>query len=327
MARVVMGVGTPKTPQVSLPSALWQTGMGENDRKNLGPRYADLVAAKAAQLQSELTPASLEARYQSCQDRLDQLARVVAETAPDALVVFGDEDRDLSTDQNLAPFSIYSGETITVLPLSAWRGAEHIRAAMWAWYAPEEVHYPAHGDLARYLTQELTKRDFDIACSTAQPPGAGFNSSFTFVIRRILHGLAVPIVPIAINAQFQQNRPTLGRCYALGQAVGNAIGDWDGDKRVGIVASGGLSHILLDEDFDHAVLEALRTRNVEGLHMLADEYLESDDHMLNGAGEVRCWVAAAGALEHLSMQLLRYEPGYRSLAGTGCGMAFARWSS
>ena len=42
-------------------------------------------------------------------------------------------------------------------------------------------------------------------------------------------------------------------------------------------------------------------------------------------GEVLCWIAAAGAADHLEMELLEYIPGYRSPAGTGCGLAFARW--
>ena len=35
--------------------------------------------------------------------------------------------------------------------------------------------------------------------------------------------------------------------------------------------------------------------------------------------------AAAGAMEHMRAHLLTYVPAYRSEAGTGCGMAFARW--
>ena len=37
------------------------------------------------------------------------------------------------------------------------------------------------------------------------------------------------------------------------------------------------------------------------------------------------WVTAAGALEHLDMELVDYLPVYRSPAGTGGGWGFARW--
>jgi 3-O-methylgallate 3,4-dioxygenase len=36
-------------------------------------------------------------------------------------------------------------------------------------------------------------------------------------------------------------------------------------------------------------------------------------------------VAVAGATEHLEVEVVDYVPTYRSPAGTGCGMAFARW--
>ena len=47
--------------------------------------------------------------------------------------------------------------------------------------------------------------------------------------------------------------------------------------------------------------------------------------MQGSQGEVFCWIATAGAVEHLEMEVLDYIPGYRSPAGTGCGLAFARW--
>ena len=41
------------------------------------------------------------------------------------------------------------------------------------------------------------------------------------------------------------------------------------------------------------------------------------------AATSRNWIAAAGAMEHLDMEVLDYVPCYRSEAGTGVGMAFA----
>ena len=41
--------------------------------------------------------------------------------------------------------------------------------------------------------------------------------------------------------------------------------------------------------------------------------------------EIRNWVVATGATEHLDMDLLDYAPVYCSPAGPGGGWAFARW--
>lgn len=45
-----------------------------------------------------------------------------------------------------------------------------------------------------------------------------------------------------------------------------------------------------------------------------------------GTSEIRNWILAAGALEHLDMKLVDYVPCYRSIAGTGCAMGFAHWN-
>ncbi|PKB80934.1 MAG: hypothetical protein BZY88_07465 [SAR202 cluster bacterium Io17-Chloro-G9] len=49
-------------------------------------------------------------------------------------------------------------------------------------------------------------------------------------------------------------------------------------------------------------------------------------HRLNSENsEILNWVTAAGALEHLDMEVVDSVPVYRSPAGTGGGLGFARW--
>jgi hypothetical protein len=85
------------------------------------------------------------------------------------------------------------------------------------------------------------------------------------------------------------------------------------------VASGGLSHFVVDEALDRHVLAVLAEKDGEAIAALPPAQLES------GNSEIRNWIAAAGALEHLEMQLVDYQPCYRSEAGTGIGTAFAVW--
>ena len=88
----------------------------------------------------------------------------------------------------------------------------------------------------------------------------------------------------------------------------------------GVVASGGLSHFVIDEELDWRVLEGLKAKDARSLVTLPFEKLNS------GNSEIRNWLAAAGALERLEMRLIDYVPCYRSEAGTGCAMAFATWT-
>jgi hypothetical protein len=88
------------------------------------------------------------------------------------------------------------------------------------------------------------------------------------------------------------------------------------------MASGGLSHQIIDEELDRAVIDALVERD--------ETYLSSlDVARLNRAGgtpEILNWVAVAGAMEPVGMTLVDYVPCYRSPAGTGHGVTFGYWS-
>jgi 3-O-methylgallate 3,4-dioxygenase len=318
MAQIIIGAGTPKSPQVSLPPDHW-LAHGDADRIGLEAQFDRVVATRGAELSRQLTPAMLEERFQACQREIARIATTVATAEPDVLVIFGDEDRDVSSDQSLAPISIFSGEAVTIEPLSDWTGPEYNRPAMWAWYGEQRANYPVAVDLANYLLESLSDRGFDVACSRGQPSGVSFNSSFSFVVRRILGEANIPIVPITLNAQFQHNQPTPRRCFDLGVAVGHAVRDWPSELRVGVIGVGGLSHRMIDEELDHQVLNAMRLKQADVLRGLRP------DRLTSGTGEVRCWIAAAGALQSLQMTLLSYQPCYRSLGGTGCGMAFATW--
>ena len=89
---------------------------------------------------------------------------------------------------------------------------------------------------------------------------------------------------------------------------------------MGILASGGLSHFVVDEELDQMALEGMKEKSVAKLSMLPRERLNA------GSSEIRNWISLSGAAEHLDMDLIDYVPCYRSPAGTGCAMGFATWS-
>ena len=98
-----------------------------------------------------------------------------------------------------------------------------------------------------------------------------------------------------------------------------AIESWPSDARVAIMASGGLSHFIIDEQIDRATLAALETKDVATLTSLPT------DKLVLGTTEIRNWVTIGGAMEHLDMTFVDYQPCYRTPAGTGCAMGFATW--
>jgi hypothetical protein len=48
--------------------------------------------------------------------------------------------------------------------------------------------------------------------------------------------------------------------------------------------------------------------------------------LLAGSSEIRNWIVAAAAATHLALSWQAYIPAYRTLALSGTGLGFARWS-
>jgi hypothetical protein len=130
----------------------------------------------------------------------------------------------------------------------------------------------------------------------------------------------IPIVPVMVNCYYPPNQPRPARCFALGQALRRAIEGASADVRVAIMASGGLSHFVTNEELDLTVLDALRSDDRSALAKIPAKLLNS------GSSEIRNWITVGGALGDLRNDFIEYDPVYRTPAGTGCGMAFASWS-
>ncbi|TDC44479.1 catechol 1,2-dioxygenase, partial [Actinomadura sp. KC345] len=98
---------------------------------------------------------------------------------------------------------------------------------------------PTDPGLARHLVTSLVEDGFDPAFSLRLTVDHGI----THGLQHLLPALDVPIVPIVIN-MFAPPLPSLRRCHELGAALGRAVAEDGGAKRVAVVASGGLSHRL-----------------------------------------------------------------------------------
>jgi seryl-tRNA synthetase len=88
-----------------------------------------------------------------------------------------------------------------------------------------------------------------------------------------------------------------------------------------VIASGGMSHFVIDEEFDRGLFDAIASHDEKKFLSIPDGYMQS------GTSEVKNWIAAAGTLmdSGLEMKLVDYVPCYRSEAGTGTAQAFAYW--
>jgi hypothetical protein len=149
----------------------------------------------------------------------------------------------------------------------------------------------------------------------------GLPHGFSFIIKRLYCNEPGPILPVLQNTCYPPNRVTPRRCFTVGQALAAAVAEWPGDERVAIVASGGLSHFVVDEDLDRTLLDGLQRKDPATLKSTPRHRLYS------AASESMNWITLGGAMQDLplQMELVDYVPVYRTPAGTGGGWAFARW--
>jgi catalytic LigB subunit of aromatic ring-opening dioxygenase len=309
----------------------------ERDRRNpqlLGKdaryhTYDELLATADPALRAELEPGVWDDKYRRCQEAIEALTADLAKARADIAIVVGDDQRELFRDDGIPAFACFTGTELVDMPPAGealQRMPKGIRAASWAAHSDHEQAHPVQADLSAHIAVRLAADDFDLTVVRQQPAGRSLGHAFTFPRYRLGLPSSTPVVPIFVNTYYPPNVPSAARCLALGRALRAAVESWDPTgsladtaPRVAVIASGGLSHFVVDEDLDHAVLNAITARDGRVLGSL------TRDQMRSGTSEILNWVVAAGALENLPATILDYVPGYRTPAGTGAGMAFVRW--
>jgi hypothetical protein len=327
MADIVFGIATSHTPMLNAPAADWPRFIERDrvrpllDTEGRPVRFEELLSRADPAIADALVPDRIAARHAAAQRALARLAAFLAARRPDVLIVIGDDHKELYDDDHMPAFLIYYGERIPNRPLTRFSGPDWARRATARYYEEREPRdYPVAAPLATHLIAALSEREFDIAASNALPPGASEGHAFGFVHRRLMGEPPVPIVPLVINTYFPPNQPTPRRCYRLGQALRAAVETYPEPLKVGILASGGLSHFVVDEALDRAVIAALARKDGATLCALPREKLNS------GSSEIRNWICLGGAVEPLRLEWSHYVPGWRTPAGTGTGLGFAIWT-
>jgi 3-O-methylgallate 3,4-dioxygenase len=329
MAEIVVGVASSHTPQLSSGVDMWEDH-AQRDRRN--PRllgqdavyhtYDELLAAAAPGVAGELGRQAWDAKYARCQQAIAQLAATLRGAAPDIAVIIGDDQRELFLDDGIPAFACFAGQEIIdhkPPPEEFARIPAGIQAAYWAVHQDTPGTHPVQASLSMHLAEQLALADFDLTLLTRQPAGRTLGHAFTFPRYRLGLDPAIPIVPVFVNTYYPPNVPSAARCYSLGQAIAAAVRIWPGPARVAVVASGGLSHFVIDERLDRGVLDGIARGDSGALRAIPRARLRS------GNSEILNWVTAAGALASLEATILDYVPGYRTPAGTGTGMGFAYW--
>jgi hypothetical protein len=339
MARIVLGMGLSHTPQLHTSPEQWNIRV-EADRRNKAHQFRgksyDWDALKAARQADNLgAEAGMEhraERLKRAHQSLDQLAEIFRLGRPDVAVIVGNDQHELFDDSITPAFTVFWGDKIENIPRSEDQIARlpaGIHLADRGHVPPEMQIYPGSPQLGRHIIERVISEEFDVAHSRTLhkvDPGhsilSGIPHAYGFVYRQIMKDAVIPSVPIILNTFYPPNQPSVRRCFAFGQAIGRAIESWSEDCRVAVIGSGGLSHFVVDPQFDRAFLDALGRFDIDALAAPGEAMYQS------GTSECKNWITAAGILAttSLKMNLLSYDPFIRSEGGTGTGAAFAYWN-
>ena len=332
MAKIVLGLGSSHTPMLlasdeTLPRFLeTDQRIKHRDREGQPATYAELLEKADPKMANMVAPDELVSRQNKARAAGAHLSKVLNTAKLDALIVMSDDQDEAYLEDNRPTFAIYYGETI----LNSNEQHEQYHKRFPEWYVKNRQGffedtkpraYPVDSKLALHMIEYLMDNGFDPASSKRMREGEGEGHGMAYVHRRLMDAATpIPIVPVFLNTYFPPNQPRPRRCYALGQAIRKAVESYPDNARVGIIASGGLSHFLVDEQFDRAILKACADKNAAFLANLPRNKLHS------GSSEILNWVGIAGACEHLDLNWFEYIPGYRTPAGTGTGLSFATWA-
>jgi 3-O-methylgallate 3,4-dioxygenase len=331
MARLVAAFGSSHSIMLVSRREDWQHGFRQVDTKNAhyydrnGEKtdYSALLAAAPAGADAMVTPEKMGERYDAAEAAMDHLGQRIRDARLDVLLIVGDDQSELFRTTNNPAIAIYFGQTIRntarepEAPGDSW-----VKSARMSRHEPEtDREYPVKSDLAEWLIRRLCDRDFDIAAMDGLERGRFEGHAFQFVHRRLLKELELPVIPVILNTFDPPNQPTPRRCVALGKALRELVAAWPEDLRVGVIASGGLSHFVVDEELDRNVMTAIRNKDSATLAALDPRLLQA------GSSEIRNWLVVGAMATDLDLEWIEYVPGYRSPALTGTGLAFAAWTT
>ena len=183
------------------------------------------------------------------------------------------------------------------MPTFAVGAATQYQNADEGWGIPTLPPFKGCPDLSWHIINHLVDKEFDVV--TCQEMLV--DHAFTLPLKLFWPGTSCPVltVPICINT-VQFPLPSAGRCYRLGQAVGEAIRSWDSDLRVAVLGTGGLSHQLdgeragfINKKFDLEFMNSLQDNPAWATQFSIHELVEKTGTQ---GVELLMWLAMRGAL-------------------------------
>ncbi len=299
MAHIAGCLAMSHAPQLMLPPDQWHL---------LNTRSWDPLPERP-ELQS-ITLEQKQEQWNACMAAIGQLRTILADQGADTVVIVGDDQRENFVEDGMPAFAIYMGEEVEASTSLRYVGQS---------FDENRRCYRVDAPLARHLVEQLMDTGFDPAYCTKTRFQGGLGHAFARPLNFLLLDDGPAVVPVMVNT-YHPPAPSPKRCIQFGQALAEAIGRFPEDRRVVLVASGGLSHTKIVEQLDAGFLTALRAGDLNYMAAM------SPQELVEGTSEIRNWIVVAAAAAGRPFELIHYVPLYRTTTGVGCAMGFARWT-
>jgi aromatic ring-opening dioxygenase catalytic subunit (LigB family) len=236
-------------------------------------------------------PDALPERSSLLKEAWERMTAEIAEARLDAVVVVGTDHFETFNLENHPTFCLGVAESY----------------AAWGEFGNPGGEVPGAPGVSSALLEGLVHRGFDLSRSHEMP----LDHAYMVPILRL--GLAsTPVIPLYINC----NTPplaTLARCRDLGAAIRETVAAIPGDLRIGLIATGGVSHWVglpqfgdINPEWDRAFLDLFANADLDRLVAFTDEEILEDAG--NGALEIRTWILAQAAAGNPRSEVLQYQP-------------------
>lgn len=223
---------------------------------------------------------------------MQELGRRAVAARPDVLLVISSEhmfNMDLSLQ---APFCI--GVSDTWMPFGD--------------LAIPRRPFPGQREFALALARRAAEQGFDMALTDGLQPDHGVTLPLLF----LRPWGRIPVVPLFVNINMDP-APGVHRCLALADCIRDWLATRPANERVGIVASGGLSHWLnipgmgtVAETFDRDFLARLAAGRFREFSTLSSADILQQAG--NGGLEIMNWLMMAAMVPGCTGEAIYYEP-------------------
>jgi len=319
MATITYAVGSSHGPTNRTPPEEWMR-LGAGDKNDPRFDFEDHLAKVRPGMEAELTLEKRQERGAALLAALASLRESVAAAKIDVMVVVSNAHR-IWPDDSQAVFGVMRSEAfpVTVPNNEPFNPGDRFKERG-SRPKPQTTQKAGHPALANHLISGLIEGGFDVACKDGLREGEAIDEAFAFVYDLLPKGSGTPVVPFMLS-RYLPYQASAARCVALGKALRETIESWDSPLRIGLMASGGLSHQVIDEELDARVIAGLTRGDLADLADLPRGQLNGAP----GTPEILNWVTVAAAMAPTNMKLINYVPAFRSLAGTGHGLTYGIW--